>query len=184
MKIFAETEQLLLRELLATDDAGMFELDSNPEVHRYLGNNPINNIEQARTVIAAIRQQYSDYGIGRWAVIEKATGDFVGWSGLKYITEMENGHIHHHDVGYRLIPRYWGRGYATETAKAAIAYGFTQLNLNEIIGCANIENTKSRKVLEKCGLSYVEQFMWRDIPCDWLRLTRTDWEKIRQHSTK
>jgi len=177
LKNYIETERLILRELLPTDDVAMFELDSNTEVHKYLGNNPIHTIEQAQEVIRMVRQQYVENGIGRWAAIEKQSGEFIGWSGLKFIREYENNHINFHDVGYRLLPKYWGKGYATESAKAAIEYGFTQLNLNEIIGTANVENIRSRKALEKCGLKFVEKFMWRNIPCDWLKLTREEWEK-------
>jgi ribosomal-protein-alanine N-acetyltransferase len=69
MKIFAETERLLLREFLPTDVQGMFELDSDPAVHRYLGKKPVQTIEQSQEMIAFIRQQYLANGIGRWAVI-------------------------------------------------------------------------------------------------------------------
>lgn len=171
-----ETERLILRELLPTDAEGMFELDSDKEVHKYLGENPIQTIEQASDVIAVVRKQYEENGIGRWAVIEKASGNFVGWSGLKYIREYENNRINFYDVGYRLIPKYWGKGYATESARAAIAYGFKRFQMNEIIGSANVENVRSRRVLEKCGLKYVEQFMWKDILCDWLKITMEEWE--------
>lgn len=172
-----ETERLILRELLPTDDVGIFELDSDPLVHKYLGENPIQTIEQARETIASVRQQYIDNGIGRWAAIEKETGNFIGWSGLKFIKEYENNRINFYDVGYRLIPKYWGKGYATESAKAAIRYGFEQLQLTEIIGSANVENTRSRGALEKCGLTYVEQFYWKDIKCDWLQITKEEWLK-------
>ena len=91
MKI--ETDRLILRELLLTDDAGMFELDTNPQVHQYLGNNPITTINQAREIIAMVMRQYASNGIGRWAVIEKASGDFIGWCGLKFIQEHVNNHI-------------------------------------------------------------------------------------------
>jgi ribosomal-protein-alanine N-acetyltransferase len=178
MQITLVTERLILRELLPTDAERLFELDSNPEVHKYLGNNPITAIEQAREVIANIRLQYVENGIGRWAVIEKSSGNFIGWSGLKFIKEYENNHINFYDVGYRLMPKYWGKGYATESAKAAIEYGFTKLNLNEIIGTVNVDNIKSRRALEKCGLVYVEQFMWNHIKCDWLKITRVQWEQL------
>ncbi len=81
MKIFAETDRLILRELLPTDVAGMFEMDSDPEVHRYLGNKPYSAIEESQANIEFIRRQYIENGIGRWATIEKETNNFVGWAG-------------------------------------------------------------------------------------------------------
>lgn len=178
MKI--ETERLILREFIATDDGVMFELDSSPEVHKYLGGNTISRIEQAQEVIEMIRKQYVENGIGRWAVIEKQTGSFVGWSGLKFIKEFENNHINFYDVGYRLMPKYWGKGYATESAKAALKYGFETLGATEIFGSAHIENTKSRRALEKCGLTFIEKFYWKDIPCDWLKITKEEWLILQQ----
>ncbi len=171
-----ETSRLLLREIFPNDEVAWFEMDSNPEVHKYLGNEPVTSIEQIRQATQSIRQQYSDNGIGRWAVIEKTSGNFIGWSGLKLIKEYENNQINFHDVGYRLHPNYWGKGYATESAKAAIEYGFNQLNLTEIIGMAHQENKASRKVLEKCGLTFIEKFMWKEQPCDWLKITKAEWE--------
>ena len=73
MKIFAETERLILRELLKSDADGMFELDSDPLVHQYLGNKTISNINQSIELIDFVRQQYIDHGIGRWAIIDKST---------------------------------------------------------------------------------------------------------------
>lgn len=104
MKIFIETERLILREILPSDDKALFELDSDPEVHRYLGK-PIHQIKEAQATIDAVRQQYIDFGIGRWAMIEKSTGDFMGWTGLKFVTQMRNGHTNYYDLGYRMMPR-------------------------------------------------------------------------------
>jgi RimJ/RimL family protein N-acetyltransferase len=175
MKFHLETERLILRELRETDIEPFFEMDSDPAVHKYLGNNPISTLEQALETINNIRRQYVELGIGRWAMIEKSSGNFIGWSGLKLVTEAWNGHINFHDVGYRLIPKYWGKGYATESCKAALEFGFNTMNLSEIIGTANQENKASRTVLEKCGLTFVEQFMWKDIQCDWLKISKEDW---------
>jgi hypothetical protein len=85
MPIVIETDRLLLRELRADDVPGMFAMDSDPEVHRYLGNHPLVDLAQSREHIAFIQQQYRENGVGRWAVLERQTGDFVGWSGLKVI---------------------------------------------------------------------------------------------------
>lgn len=179
MKIFAETERLILREILPTDEEAFFEMDSDPEVHRYLGNKPVKSIEQTREVIANIRNQYEVNGIGRWAAIEKSTGNFIGWSGLKFITTIENNHTNFYDVGYRLARKYWGKGYATESAKAALEHGFTKMNLQEIIGSVHKENVASRRALQKCGLIYVEDYEYETLPVEWMKITRNEWQLLQ-----
>ena len=171
MRFFIETERLIMRDLLPTDDAGMYELDADAEVHKYLGNKPIKTVEQARDVIGIIRAQYDSNGIGRWAVIEKNTGNFIGWSGLKYMTAVENGHTNYYDLGYRFIKRYWGKGYATESAKAAAQYAWNEMKLPLLNGVANLDNTASRNVLEKTGMRYVNTFLYSDsINCAWYEM--------------
>ena len=119
MTFLIETERLILRDITNKDLQGMFELDSNPEVHKYLGNKPVNTIQESQKMIDSIRQQYKERGIGRWAVVHKKTKEFMGWSGLRFYNEKEgfNGIINFYDVGYRLIPKFWGKGYATESGK-------------------------------------------------------------------
>lgn len=175
MKIFAETERLILRELIESDKNGMFELDSNPEVHRYLGNNPVTDMDSIVEVIAFVRQQYADNGIGRWAVIDKETGDFMGWCGLKFVTETVNNHQNYHDLGYRFIQKYWGKGFATESAKAALHYGFETLGLKEIYAAADAENAASNKILTRLGFQFKETFIDDDRLNNWYVLSETDW---------
>lgn len=157
MRTSIETERLLLRELQPSDDVGMFELDSNPAVHTYLGKNPVTDIEQVREAIANIRQQYLENGIGRWAVILKETGEFIGWSGLK-LNKNVNGHDTYYDLGYRFIEKHWGKGYACETAKAFVDFGFNEMKLEKINAYADFDNFASLKVLEKAGLHFVNFF--------------------------
>ena len=78
VRIFAETERLILREILPSDVDGMYELDSDPEVHKYLGNKTITNKEQNIEIIDSIRRQYKENGIGRFAILDKKTHDFMG----------------------------------------------------------------------------------------------------------
>ena len=184
MRFQIETERLILRDILPSDAEAFFAMDSNPAVHTYLGNNPVKQIDEIHKVIAFIQQQYEDNGIGRWAAIEKATGQFIGWSGLKFIREPENNRVDFYDVGYRFSPAYWGKGYATESAKAALNYGFKNFNMNEIIGTTHNQNKASRHALEKCGLTYKEDFFWHDIPCHWLSISRAEWEALQQPSIK
>ncbi len=78
VKIVAETDRLIVREILPSDVDGMFEMDSDPEVHKYLGNKPVTEKEQISQVIHFVRQQYIDNGIGRWAIIDKTSNEFIG----------------------------------------------------------------------------------------------------------
>jgi ribosomal-protein-alanine N-acetyltransferase len=179
LKIFVETSRLILREILPSDDEAIFRLDSDPRVHRYLGNNPIKTMQEAQKAIEFIRQQYLENGIGRWAVIEKSTQDFMGWSGLKLMKETRNNITNYYDLGYRLMPQYWEKGYATESAIAARDYGFDTMKLDIINGTAECTNTASRHVLEKAGLKRTGSFLYYGEMNDWFEITRESWEKQR-----
>jgi len=117
MNIHIETKRLLLRDIEEQDVTGIFDLDSDPDVHEYLGKKPIKTMQEAEEVIEYIKGQYIKNGIGRWAIIDKKTNDFIGWSGLKYEEHVRN--YNYYDIGYRLRKKYWGKGIATETVQEA-----------------------------------------------------------------
>lgn len=163
-----------------------FEMDSNPEVHRYLGTQPVSTRDQIGETIHYVRQQYIENGIGRWAIIDKSTDKFIGWTGLKLVKDVMNNQTNYYDLGYRLIRRYWGRGYASETAKASLSYGFDKLNLNEIIATVNCENTASNMVVEKLGFTRCETFYLHELKHNWYKINKKDWtdrpgDNIRLH---
>ena len=102
-------------------------------------------------------ENYSDYqlnGYGRWAVILKDSGQFIGWCGLKY-----DGDTQQTDIGFRFFEEEWGKGYATESAEACLRIGFDQLGLACIIGRAMKANIASICVLEKLGLTYEQDIV-------------------------
>ncbi|HEY2252885.1 MAG TPA: GNAT family N-acetyltransferase [Planctomycetaceae bacterium] len=149
-KMVLETGRLLLREYVAGDAAATFELGSNAEVQRYTRDPLLTSIDQAQEML--LRHPIADYrkhGFGRWAVVCKADGRLIGFAGLKYLDELREV-----DVGYRLLPEYWGRGLATEAVRASVQYGFETLKLSRIIGLVDPENTRSVRVLEKSGLAF------------------------------
>ncbi|MGC1205301.1 MAG: GNAT family N-acetyltransferase [Flavobacteriaceae bacterium] len=163
MKFYIETERLILRELRPSDLNGMFELDSDPEVHKHLGNKPVKTIEESRKILDNIINQYKELGIGRWATIKKSSDKFIGWSGIRLNTEYNmNGFTKYYDVGYRLIKQFWGNGYATESGKAAIKYAFNSMKLPELYAITEIENEASHNTLLKMGLNYVEDFYFKE----------------------
>lgn len=176
MKIYAETDRIILREIILNDAPAMFEMDADPEVHTYLGKSPIKTIDQAIENIGYIRQQYVDYGIGRWAIVDKRTKQFVGWGGLKYRTDEVNGRINFYEVGYRLLRKFWGQGLATESAKASLKYAFEELLLEQVYAMANVENLASRNALLKSGLKITGQLEHEGIPCHWFEIQQADWK--------
>lgn len=174
-KIFIETERLILREIVAEDLDRMFLLDSNPEVMKYIGLKPVTKLEESVETINKIRKQYEENGIARWAVIEKASKLMIGWSGLKFLREPINGFQDVYEIGYRFLPESWGKGYATEAAKAVLEYGFTTLNVETIYACADIENTDSNKILHQ-KLGFEEKGTFIDeldgATCFWYELKK------------
>jgi ribosomal-protein-alanine N-acetyltransferase len=174
MKVFIETEKFILREILETDVEGMYALDSDPEVHKYLGNNPIASMDAALATIQHVRKQYEANGIGRWAIIDKASNEFVGWAGLKYEQNLRTN-INYYDIGYRLLRKYWGKGIASEAAKVSLEYGFNQLNINEIFAAAQVDNAASNKILTNIGLKFVETFEFRGAVNNWYKLNKSDY---------
>lgn len=171
-QIFAETERLILREITREDAKHLFELDSDPLVHRFLGNQPLKDISQVEPIIDHIHRQYEENGIGRWAVIEKDTGEFTGWSGLKLEDLETNGIVNYIDLGFRFIPKYWGRGYATESGLASVKYGFEQMGYDKICGAAHVDNHGSNRALQKCGLLFVNDFEYDGAMHKWYELDR------------
>lgn len=177
MKTFAETKRLILREIHPDDVDGFFEMDSDPDVHLYLGTEPLQTKDQAAAAIQFIRQQYADYGIGRWAMIEKKSNDFLGWAGLKRVTEEYNNHSNFVDIGYRLMKKHWGKGFASEAAAASLPYAFNELQVNEVYAIADCENIASNRILTKTGLTLIEGFVHKGIPCNWYKITRETFER-------
>ena len=175
MKIHIETERLLMRNMMDEDVDDLFAMDSDAEVHKHLGNKPIATLAEAQKYIDFIKQQYKDHGIGRWAVVEKESGNFIGWSGFKYVTDTINGKKNYYDLGYRFIKKYWGKGYASETAIASLNYGFKELNFEEIVGIADVEHTASNTILQKVGLLKRNEFIYDGTLHNFYSLSQKEW---------
>ncbi len=153
MATILETDRLRLREFELNDAEDMWKLNEDEEVIRYTGDPPFESVDSAREFL----ENYPDYrhnGYGRWAVLKKGSGEFIGWCGLKL---NEEGYI---DIGFRFFKKEWGKGYATEAAQACLDYGFNKLGMKEIIGRAARKNIASLKVLEKLGMEF-----WKEDGC-------------------
>jgi len=182
MKIITETERLIIREIGISDTDVMLELHSDLEVHRYLGNKTIKSREGIIDAINSLGKQYANYGVGRWAMINNNTGEFIGWTGLQFVTESINSHKNYYDLGYRLLKKFWGQGFATESAFASIDYVFNKLGATEIYAMADIDNVGSNKILKNVGFRFIESFVNEGVKHNWYKLTSSDYESEKYKS--
>ncbi|MBL7704206.1 MAG: GNAT family N-acetyltransferase [Taibaiella sp.] len=175
MSIFITTERLILREITETDENDLFEMDSDPEVHLFIENNPVQSIDTIRSIIAMLKTQYRENGIARWAVVDKATNECIGWCGLKYFDQPLNNHRDFYELGYRFKKKHWGKGFATESSSAVLGYGFKHLAIDTVYAITDPKNLDSKKVLHKLGFEYRETFDYDGDLTDWFELEKRNW---------
>ncbi len=163
MNLTLETDRLLLRPLALSDAEDMFAMDKNPEVHKYLWQTPVQNIEEVIKVIDYVNRQYEANNIGRFATIIKDTNEFIGWTGIKFVDDhTENGNTNFFDYGYRLNEKFWNKGYATEASVAWLDYGFNQMHIDKMNAYTHGENGASNHVLQKVGMKFMEDYPDKD----------------------
>jgi RimJ/RimL family protein N-acetyltransferase len=142
------TKRLHLRKFRPADAEILYRLDADPRVMRYIGDGSVGTRTSVTAAVARSIRYYGTYpGLGIWPAEDRGTGDFVGWFCLKYVPKTVEI-----ELGYRLSPDAWGRGYATEGACALVRYGFADLGLQRIIGLTHPDNVASQRVLQKAGL--------------------------------
>jgi len=163
MQILMETDRLVLRRFSTADAGNLFDLDSDPEVMRFLsGGTPTPRDVIEHDILPRFLRSYEGLdGFGFWAAIEKATGDFLGWFGL---TPPEDAGSNEAELGYRLRRAVWSKGYATEGARALIRKGFTELGVQRVLATTYQDNVASRRVMEKASMTLVRTF--RITPAD------------------
>jgi RimJ/RimL family protein N-acetyltransferase len=168
-----ETDRLLLRRWREEDLDAYTRICADPEVMRYMGGPRPR--QRCKEQIAWFVQHWGERGFGQWAVEERATGAFIGRIGLLYHDDWPEGE-HKTEVGWLLERSFWGRGLATEGAQVSVRHGFEKLELGRIISIIHPENTASRRVAEKAGLTYQGKTRWRDVDVIWYAIDRPDWE--------
>lgn len=157
MRVFLETERLILRQFTEDDVDNLVELDSDPEVMRYLNGGiatPRELVEQS--ILPRFLSYYERYdSFGVWAAMEKASGAFIGWFSFRPHDESRPGEV---ELGYRLRRAAWGHGYATEGALALIRKGFTELGVQRVIANTYEYNAESRRVMENVGMTLARRY--------------------------
>lgn len=167
MTIFLETPRLILRQFTENDLDNLVNLDSDPDVMRFIsGGFPSSREAIANTFLPDILSYYKQYdNLGFWAIIEKYSHEFIGWivlrpeSRFRFAKLLDAAEADVLELGYRLRKSSWGQGYATEVAKALINKAFTEWGFHKIIAWAMPENLASIRVMEKLGLTLQQEYV-------------------------
>jgi ribosomal-protein-alanine N-acetyltransferase len=144
-----ETERLSLHRLSGEDAGFILELLTQPSFIQYIGDRGVRNLETARGYIENVNTSYARFGFGLYRVTVKATGEAVGMCGL-----LKRDSLDDVDIGYAMLERHWGQGYAYEAASAVIDYGVNVLKLPRIVAITAPDNIASMNLLEKLGMRF------------------------------
>jgi RimJ/RimL family protein N-acetyltransferase len=166
-----ETDRLLLRPWRDEDGAELLRLFSDPAV---VGGRSMPPERIARLAAHSVHQ-WRVNGFGPWAAIDRATGAWVGRIGLDELEDWPE--VPRIEVGFELQRAWWGRGLATEGARAALRFGFEEHGLERIISVTAAAHLAARRVMEKAGLTYrgTRHWMSPDVPVVWYAIDRAAW---------
>ncbi len=153
------TPRLILRRMRPDDWIHLVHMDSDPVTMATLGG--VRTHDETVSYVLQQATHWEQHGFGWWAAFERDTSEFVGRGGIRFLELEGQQDI---EVGYGLLPRFWGRGLATELAQAATRAGFDVLGLTRLIGITLPTNAASRRVLEKAGFGYVRDTVYKRLP--------------------
>jgi RimJ/RimL family protein N-acetyltransferase len=172
MTIQLETSRTILREFIINDLEDFHSLETDEDVVKYLTNYPKRNLEESKELLKQVIEQYGKFKTGRLAIIDKATKGFIGWCGIKFNSYKRHNYENFYDLGYRIHPKYWGNGYATEASMACIKFGQNELEIQKINAIVNVQNTQSLKVISKVGFDYKESFLEDNTEKHWFEVSK------------
>jgi ribosomal-protein-alanine N-acetyltransferase len=167
------TARLLLRAFTDEDDAPLHRVMADRDVMRYFPRPDPPTREQIQRLIAAQLKHWEEHGFGWWAVQLASTAELIGWSGLQFLSETDET-----EVAYLLGRRYWGRGLATEAARAGLSFAFETLGLERIVAIVHPENVASRRVIEKLGMVFVNRACYFGMDCCRYALDRSAYHPL------
>jgi [ribosomal protein S5]-alanine N-acetyltransferase len=149
-----------LRLLQAYDAVTLHRIYQAEGVLRYFPNPAAPPLEKVERFIANQQSHWGKLGYGNWGVVPLGVSgianQIAGWAGLQYLPELDET-----EVGFLIDRSHWGKGFATEAALASLRFGFENFELSHIIALVHPENRASQRVIEKCGLAYMDSLaLW------------------------
>ena len=148
-----ETERLILRTWVDEDLESMFAINQDTKVMEYFPG--LQDLQMTKNFIDKVNAHFENHGYSLYAAIRKDTNEFIGFIGL-LIADFESHFTPATEIGWRLSSSHWGKGFATEGAKAVLDYAFRVLKIPEIVSFTAAGNAKSIRVMQKIGLQHNE----------------------------
>ena len=149
------TERLFLRHFRPQDDEAMYRIFCDPEVMRF--SDGVKDKEWVQAWLDQCHERYQNWGFGPYAVVDLSNQDVIGYCGLFFFPELDGQA--ETEIGYRLARSAWGKGYATEAARAVRDYAFNTLGIKRLIALIDPSNFSSVRVAEKIGMKYEKDIM-------------------------
>jgi ribosomal-protein-alanine N-acetyltransferase len=144
-----QTSQLHLRPYRMKDIDDLHRLWTDPKVRKYLWDDIVISREQAASVVQSSISCFKTHDFGQWLVLSRSEGSLVGFCGFRFFGDQREI-----ELLYGVAPAYWGRGLATEAARAALRYGFEECGFERVYAGADPPNTASFRVMEKLGMTF------------------------------
>ena len=166
-----ETARLHFRQINADDLDVFWMMVSDPEVMKYLGVVAGTTLsrEETRITLEKMLEFWAVHGVGRWAIVNKEDGKFIGICGFRLFETTP-------ELFYMFSKESWGKGLATEAARASLRYGFEELRVDRIIAVTRHANTASRRVIAKLGMKYEKEMNHFGVFAVWYVATRNDYQ--------
>lgn len=164
---------LALRPLCPEDAPVLHRINQGDGVLKYFPNPTPPPLERVQRFIQTQAAHWEQHGYGNWGVLPAGEREIAGWAGLQYLPETGET-----EVGFLLDRPFWGRGYATQAALAALKDGFNRFDLARIIGLVHPENRASQRVLEKCGMQPQDRGVYFGIELCRYWVERIDFQRM------
>jgi len=169
------TERLTLRPFVPEDALVLHRIYQTEGVLRFFPNPVPPPLEKVERFVLLQEAHWEKYSYGNWGILPGGLEQIIGWVGLQYLPELDET-----EVGFLLDKPFWGKGYATEAARASLEFGFENFGFDHIIALVHPENLPSRRVVEKCGLAFQECLLLWGIDLNRFRIEKQSHSRLEE----
>ncbi len=165
------TPRLRLEPITGAHFDGLFALNSDPAVMRYITGKP-DTRDDTLAMIERVKARWSEFGFSWWSFIEQHTGELIGAGCIQHLGRDPENPL---EIGWRLRVDKWGQGFASEAARSMAGFAFDTLDADLLCAVCQPENRASSRVMERLGMRYKGEEVWYDMNTSVYEITRAEW---------